>query len=315
MVFFNDDAFWKLHEQFKENDQGEENMQNDNPLIPAATKKELEHRAAVVNVENPLIPAAYDNIGLKRFSAQASSEYKGSAPSGKRFITSPDAAQLAIINKFTNREHTADELLVGQMRLANNCIDRDVERFSEETLQWFADTVVGRTLLLDHDANVNRSAIGKFYGVAVDKMPLQKAITETGESLLLPNDISEVWFLSPWFYIPKKGVSEKDLARLESGVFSHVSIGFSAERRVPITDGKGSTLFYEYQGRGETREGSIVYLGAQYGASIKSAASNTAPPSNVNDEATQNPLIPDRNTRHPLNPLSPDQTNNALIPS
>jgi hypothetical protein len=198
--------------------------------------------------------------------------------------------QLSIINQFSKRELTADEVLVGQMRLANNCIDRDRERFSEEVLQGFADTVVRKTLLLDHDCNVNRSAIGKFFAVEMEKMTLANAIVQTGEALQLGPGKTEVQFLSPWFYIPKKGISEQDLVRLESGIFDFVSIGFLAERLVPVTDSQGATLFHEFQGKGEVREGSIVYLGAQMGAAIKSVNSGTpAPvPSSVNPG---NPLI------------------------
>lgn len=263
-----------------------------NPLIPEKMRQELEDKAAF-DTENPLIPG-YANNGRKRFSSAENSRSKGTAQGGqKRFISSPTNAQLTIINQFASREHTADELLVGQMRLANNCIDRDNERFSEEMLNNFADTIVRKTLLLDHDSNINRSAIGKFFAVDLEKMPLQLAIAEAGETLQPMPGMGEVWFLSPWFYIPKKGISERDLARLESGVFDFVSIGFSAERLVPITDNKGATLFHEYQGKGYAREGSIVYLGAQFGASIKGASANSLIPgghSTLMD--TSNPLIP-----------------------
>lgn len=267
-------------------------MQTDNnPLIPETTRKEIEDQAAF-DTDNPLIPS-YSNNGRKRTSATANSKSTGTAQAGqRRLITSPDASQLAIINQFANREHTADEMIVGQMRLANNCIDRDNERFSEEVLQHFAETIVRKTLLLDHDSNVNRSAIGKFFAVDLEKIPVQQAMVETSETLQLAPGMNQVWFLSPWFYIPKKGISEKDLARLESGVFDFVSIGFSAERLVPITDGQGATLFHEYQGKGYAREGSIVYLGAQFGASIKGAASETLLPSAQTAMAEANPLIP-----------------------
>jgi hypothetical protein len=265
-------------------------QQTDNPLIPEKTRKEIEDQAAF-DTDNPLIPS-YPNNGRKQTSAAVNSKSTGTAQAGRRLISSPDASQLAIINQFANREHTADELLVGQIRLANNCIDRDNERFSEEVLQHFAETIVRKTLLLDHDSNVNRSAIGKFFAVDLEKMPVQQAMVETSETLQLAPGMNQVWFLSPWFYIPKKGISEKDLARLESGVFDFVSIGFSAERLVPITDGQGATLFHEYQGKGYAREGSIVYLGAQYGASIKGAASETLLPSASTATAEANPLIP-----------------------
>lgn len=256
-----------------------------NPLIPGNAVEDCKVS------DNPLIPETMATSGQKRLASAVSSKSKGVPSTGaRRLLSSPTSVQLATINQFANRVHVADELLVGQMRLANNCIDRDRERFSEEILQNFADTVVRKTLLLDHDCNVNRSAIGKFFAVEVERMPLQQAIAETGEALQLAPGMSEVLFLSPWFYIPKKGVSEQDLARLESGVYDFVSIGFSAERLVPITDGQGTTLFHEYQGRGYCREGSIVYLGAQPGATIKTATTSISGHSSAGEN--WNPLIP-----------------------
>jgi len=183
---------------------------------------------------------------------------------------SPDESQLAKINTFTKRTFTADELYIGQMRLANNCIDRDNERFSEFTLKGFVDTAIRKSVLLDHSRSV-KSAIGKFFDCELEKMPLSQAIAETGAELKLPEGMSEVQFMSPWFYIPKKGIEETDLVKLEAGIFDFASIGFKTKWPVPVNDGKGNILFYEYQGAGETREGSLVYLGAQHGASVKSA--------------------------------------------
>jgi len=184
--------------------------------------------------------------------------------------TSPDTAQLAKINTFTKRPFTAAELYIGQMRLANNCIDRDNERFSEFTLKGFVDTAVRKSMMLDHSRSV-KSAIGKFFDCELEKMPLAQAIAETGAELKLPDGMNEVQFMSPWFYIPKKGIEETDLVKLEAGIFDFASIGFKTKWPVPVNDGVGNILFYEYQGQGETREGSLVYLGAQFGASVKSA--------------------------------------------
>ncbi len=184
--------------------------------------------------------------------------------------TSPDAGQLAIINTFTKRPFAADEIYIGQMRLANNCIDRDNERFSEFTLKGYVETAIRKTMLLDHDRSL-RSAIGKFFDCELEKMPLAQALAEIDSGLKLPEDMTEVQFMSPWFYIPKKGLDEKDLVKLEAGIFDFGSIGFKTPWAVPIYDGMGNVLYYEYQGAGETREGSLVYLGAQHGASVKSA--------------------------------------------
>jgi hypothetical protein len=188
--------------------------------------------------------------------------------------TTPTPEQLAKINRFTRRPFTADELYIGQLRLANNAIDRDTERFSEGILQAFAATAIRKTLLMDHDKwESSKSAIGKFFDVETEKLAPDIAAEQTGETFRLPPDITEVMFLSPWFYIPKAGIDEKQLVKIDAGVFDFASIGFRAEALVPVSDDMGATLFYEYRGKGEMTEGSLVYLGAQHGAGVKSAVS------------------------------------------
>ena len=188
--------------------------------------------------------------------------------------SAPTDEQIAKINRFTRREFKADELYVGQLRLSNNCIDRDNERFSEEVLQRFVATSLRKTMLFDHERRVKDSAIGKFFDVELEKMPVQQAIAEIGEELTLPDGITEVWFHSPWFYIPIAGIDPKDLVKIDAGIYDFGSIGFRAESLVPVMDDKGEVMFWEYRGAGrstEMTEGSLVYLGAQYGMSVKSA--------------------------------------------
>jgi hypothetical protein len=191
--------------------------------------------------------------------------------------TKPTEEQISKINQFTRREFKADELYIGQMRLANNAIDRDNERFSEEVVQRFVDTTLRKTMLLNHDRT---AATGKFFDVELEKMPLQQAIAETGENLKLPDGITEVWFHSPWFFIPVEGIDPKELVKIDAGIYDWASIGFRAETLRPVMDKEGKPLFWEYHGSGESTEmteGSLVYLGAQYGMGVKDASGGTAP--------------------------------------
>ncbi|MDH4164744.1 MAG: hypothetical protein OEW15_18950 [Nitrospirota bacterium] len=187
----------------------------------------------------------------------------------------PTDEQLAKINRFTRRPFTADELYVGQLRLSNNALDRDGERFHEEVLQRFVNSTLRKTMLLDHDKKVRDSAVGKYFDVELEKMPLQQAIDETREQLKLPFGVTEVWFHSPWFYIPRAGIDEKEIVKIDAGIYDFASIGFRAEKLVPIfdpADPSGRPLYWEYRGTGEDTEmteGSLVYLGAQRGMAVK----------------------------------------------
>lgn len=191
--------------------------------------------------------------------------------------TAPTEDQLKKINQYTRRPFTIDELYIGQMWLANNAIDRDNERYNEEILQHFNRTIIRKTLLLDHDKyNAGQSAIGKFFDSVIETVSLEDAKNITGEDIELPAGVTDVLFLAPWFYVPREGVDPKTLVKIDAGIFDFASIGYRAERLVPITDQKGTILYYEYQGRGEATEGSLVYLGAQHGAGMKDADEKAA---------------------------------------
>ena len=200
----------------------------------------------------------------------------------------PTPDQLAKINRFTRREFKKEELYVGQLRLSNNCIDRDDERFSEEVLQRFIETTLRKTMLFDHARKLKDGAIGKYFDVELEKMPLQQAISEIGEELVLPEGVKDVWFHSPWFYIPIAGIDPKDIVKIDAGIYDFGSIGFRADSCVPVSDQNGDVIYWEYRGSSrntEMTEGSLVYLGAQFGMAVKSAGSV--------DWRKKNPLTPD----------------------
>jgi len=71
---------------------------------------------------------------------------------------------------------------------------------------------------------------------------------------------------------------EEIIDNLEAGVYRHVSIGFSASDMRPVKkEINGPTLYWEYVEPGETREGSLVYLGAQPGATTQKSLKDQEP--------------------------------------
>lgn len=129
-------------------------------------------------------------------------------------------------------------------------------------------------MLFDHGKFESRkNAIGKFFDVEIERMTVQEAKKNLGEDLFLPLGVSEVQVLSPWFYIPRNGIDEQTITKIDAGIYDYASIGFRAEALVPITGHEGEILYREYRGVGratEAAEGSLVYLGAQPGMGVKS---------------------------------------------
>ena len=59
-------------------------------------------------------------------------------------------SELSLINAQALRPLTADEVFTFRLAACNNQVDRDIERFTEKTLEGLAVLFVGRPVLMDH---------------------------------------------------------------------------------------------------------------------------------------------------------------------
>lgn len=174
---------------------------------------------------------------------------------------------LAKINKFSLRELTAEEVFARKYLMAHNAVDRDNERFPEKLLDDFARTLPGKSLLDGH----NRASlpIGLFFDANTEDLTPQQFTTLTGEQARLPEGINKVKILWGWVYMLKADFNESMTANIDAGIYRHASIGFKASDILPIKGEYDNILFWEYVPPGEALEGSIVWLGAQPGATAQ----------------------------------------------
>ncbi len=179
--------------------------------------------------------------------------------------------QLTLISKYTLEEIKAEDLYVRKVRLAHNAIDRDNERFSEELLKAFMETLPGKSFLIGHAWGPPGEGI--FFKAELEEMSLEEARSSTGEDIKLPEGVTKVVFLLGWFYTTRTPDKEALLKDIDAGIARHVSIGFNASSRVKeVNEESGETLYWEYKAPGEALEGSLVWLGAQPGATITKGA-------------------------------------------
>ncbi|MFQ5737143.1 MAG: hypothetical protein ACE5GY_09850 [Thermodesulfobacteriota bacterium] len=201
-------------------------------------------------------------------------------------VTEEQAGQ---IRKFTLADIPSEELYVRRIRLAHNAIDRDNERFGEKVLEDFAATLPGKSLLIGH--NWGPPGSGLFFDAMVEEMGLKEARAETGEELRLPDGEEKVKFLYAWFYTTKAG-KEAFLADIDAGIIRHASIGFNAANLVRVNDEKsGETLYWEYKAPAEALEGSLVWLGAQPGATITKSVQDSGADIDDNDKKNKKEKI------------------------
>ena len=179
-------------------------------------------------------------------------------------------ADLAQIHRYTLRSFTPDEIYVRKIQLANDLPDRDYEQFPDYYLDRFAETLPGKSFLEGH--NWSSRPIGLWFDASVEKR---------GDA---------TWVVGKT-YMPKTPGNQELRDHIDAGVYRWCSIGFSRPydmkcsicngnlydydecRHYPGQDyGEKGTCIGTYAGpasKVEALEGSLVYLGAQYGAGVE----------------------------------------------
>ncbi|NOZ68007.1 MAG: hypothetical protein GXP46_01860 [Deferribacteres bacterium] len=177
---------------------------------------------------------------------------------------------LAKINAYTLKELSAEDVYVRKFLLAHNAIDRDNERFPEALIDEFADTLPGKGFLIGHERP--GPGRGLFFDAATEEMPPERFVELTGETPRLPAGVETVKVLWGWMYLLREAFNEEIMANLDAGIYRHVSIGFrAADLNAVKADPNGAVLYWEYVPPGEATEGSLVWLGAQPGATAQKA--------------------------------------------
>jgi len=177
---------------------------------------------------------------------------------------------LAKINHYAVKELTAEDVYVRKYLMAYNAVDRDNERFTEILLDDFAKTFPGKSFLVGHDRSA--PGIGLYFAAATENLTPEQFKELTGEEAPLPEGLTSVKVLYGWIYLVKADFNEKIIANIDAGIYRHASIGFRASDLKPIKGQYDNILYWEYSSPGEALEGSLVWLGAQPGATAQKSA-------------------------------------------
>lgn len=123
--------------------------------------------------------------------------------------------ELALINKYTRREHKAEEIYAFTVTLCDNDIDRDFERFSDDALDVLSKLFVGRTGICDHSAKSENQ-----------KARIFSCYTEKPEGEQT-RDSRQYKRLCARAYMLKTEQNKNLIAEIEAGIKKEVSIGCS----------------------------------------------------------------------------------------
>ena len=131
-----------------------------------------------------------------------------------------DEQDLELINRFSRKELSAQEVYTFGVRLCDNEIDRDGERFTEQTLKELAELFVGKSGVFDHQWSA-KGQTARIYRTEVVRE--QGQITGMG-------DVS--CYLKGYAYMLRTERNQDLIAEIEGGIKKEVSVGCAVGRRV-----------------------------------------------------------------------------------
>ena len=124
----------------------------------------------------------------------------------------PTMAQLEAINAQAKGKLTAQQVYVFSVRLCDDQVDRDGERFDTAALPVLAKLFIGKTGIVDHKWSSD-GQVARIFETQV--------IQENG-----------IHYIKAWAYIRRGGNADEVIADIEAGIKKEVSVGCSMGRAV-----------------------------------------------------------------------------------
>ena len=124
----------------------------------------------------------------------------------------PTAVQLEQINTLAKARLNGEQVYVFSVRLCDDQVDRDGERFDPGALPGLAKLFVGKTGVLDHNWSTDKQ-VARIFDTQV--------VQENGVS-----------YIKAWAYIRRGGSNEEIIADIEAGIKKEVSVGCAMGRAV-----------------------------------------------------------------------------------
>ena len=124
----------------------------------------------------------------------------------------PTAAQLEAINALAKARLNGEQVYVFSVRLCDDQVDRDGERFDTAALPALAKLFIGKTGIVDHKWSADKQ-VARIFETQVVK--------EQGIS-----------YIKAWAYIRRGGENEEIIADIEAGIKKEVSVGCAMGRSI-----------------------------------------------------------------------------------
>ncbi len=127
---------------------------------------------------------------------------------------------MSFINSFALRELSKDEIFSFSVILCDNDIDRDFERFSEESLKTLEKLFVGKTGILNHSMKSEDQSCRTYK---------TELITDSSKKTV---DGKPYVYLKAWCYTIRSDKNDALIRDIESGIKKEVSVSCSSSSRI-----------------------------------------------------------------------------------
>ncbi len=155
---------------------------------------------------------------------------------GKEAGIAVTAEELARINRFAKKELRAEEVYTFAVKLCDNEVDRDFERFDRAALEKLSELFVGRTGIFDH----SWSAGGQTARIYRAEVIEEETRTTAGDKYC---------WCKGWAYMLRTEKNAELIAEIEGGIKKEVSVGCSAAKRSCSICGKDAGLCEHERGK------------------------------------------------------------------
>ena len=128
--------------------------------------------------------------------------------------------ELQAINRYAKAELTEDQVYTFSVRLCDNEVDRDMERFATEDLERLGELFLGKSGIFDHQWSA-KGQTARIYRTEVVREP--GVVTAAGD---------EYRWLKAWAYLMRTEKNQDLITEIEGGIKKEVSVGCSMGRSV-----------------------------------------------------------------------------------
>ena len=145
--------------------------------------------------------------------------------------------ELAYINQFARTALTEEQVYVFSVRLCDNEVDRDFERFDTAALERLGELFLGKSGIFDHQWSA-RGQTARIYRTEVVREAAR--VTTAGDGYC---------WLKGWAYLLRTEKNADLIAEIEGGIKKEVSVGCSVAKRVCSVCGAGEGCCQHVRGQ------------------------------------------------------------------